>query len=178
MTNASRYFDAVPTREGGVRLKLRHRFRDIQGTYLDPDGVARSRNMQDEDENGEKMMAGVARRGWGADDFLPRSKAWGGSQLSHDQDGSDKVEQTVHVASPPAPGQSYKLKTLGNGCVAMVLVSPPSELVGNTVLNNSGGTVQSKSMDRAAASFVAGRSGSAAQKLRTLNAINRSTFKR
>ena len=38
--DASRHFTATPDGHGGVRLKLRGKFRDIMGSYLDPDGTS------------------------------------------------------------------------------------------------------------------------------------------
>jgi hypothetical protein len=164
--NAAQHFDAVPAEHGGVRLRLRRQFRDgtnfLPGTNNPP--VERVGKSEVHDEN--EMMGSFL-----GEDGVARPK------LIRDQNGAEKVISTLFVFGPMRPGQSYRFQKLQNDCIAVQLVSDPDQLIGDTVTPGAG-SVQSKSMDRAVATFVANGRGSDAQRLRGINQLNKRAFGR
>lgn len=174
MPNADKHFTMTPDVYGGVRLRLRHKFRD-EGhdiTELDNDGIARSR-YDNEGNTGNNKGAGKSSM-W-SDDDLP------GSTTPTNENGGNPTEQIIHVFAVP-PGQRAELRTQQNGTIALVLVSSPDELLGNSTINNAGkiDTTLNNQGPTTRDSYVARSYGrnSASAKLAQINAANRATFKR
>src|SRR4051812_35948633 len=105
MPNAERHFHMTPDGHGGVKLKLRPRFRfhDEPITELDPDGIARTR--RNPDENGPSRKS--------PPEAEPRSKT------STDENGDKNTENTLLVFGPLLPNQHVELVEMDDGKVSL-----------------------------------------------------------